>query len=95
MLLPERAIGMNGLKSTAIVRNPTAQEYLPARTAWMTIIRPEAQTTMVNNPWLLATGSCNTARSNMVIETHFITFVILVHPFFVRDSDSMDETWAY
>src|SRR2546426_2612771 len=47
--LPARTMGITGLKSTAIVRNPTAQEYFPARTACAAIRRPETQTTIANN----------------------------------------------
>jgi hypothetical protein len=72
-----------GLKSTAIAGNPIAQGYFPARTACATTRRPEVHTTMDNNTWCLATGSCRMARSNMVMNTHFMVFVILGNLSFV------------
>src|SRR5438128_2256204 len=46
---PARAMGITGLKSAAIARNPTAHEYLPARRACATTRRLAAQTTIANN----------------------------------------------
>ena len=75
-LLPERAIGTIGLKSAAIATKTTAQEYSPARIACLTSRTAERQTTMATNTWLVATRN-NTARSNIVMDTHFMMLVII------------------
>src|SRR5215469_18824260 len=76
MLLPERAIGTIGLKSAAIATKTTAHEYFPARIACLTSRMAEKQTTIATNTWLLAPRN-NTARSNIVVATHFMMFVII------------------
>ena len=76
MSLSERAIGTIGLKSAAIATKTTAHEYLPARIACLTSRTAEKQTTIATNTWLLATRN-NTARSNTVMATHFMMFVII------------------
>jgi hypothetical protein len=74
MLLPELAIGTIGLKSAAIATKTTAHEYFPARIACLTSRTAETQTTIATNTWLTRN---NTARSNTVMATHFMMFVII------------------
>ena len=76
MSLSERAIGTIGLKSAAIATKTTAHEYFPARIACLTSRTAETQTTIATNTWLLAPRN-NTARSNIVMATHFMMFVII------------------
>jgi hypothetical protein len=73
--LPEPTIGTTGLKSTAMITNPTAQENFPVRMAFLMIRRPDAQIKLNNSGCSAVIWSLRAAKSNIVMETQPIIVV--------------------